>query len=251
MQVLKRSKQSVTLTAMGEILLSEATSIVERYDSMLETLRLHRDGFEGTLGIGMLYYSKEQIILAINEFQKEFPKVQLHFLSKTPIEIVNALMNDEIDIGSLLRVEFLDSEKLKFVNVSREPMIMAVNTAHRLADRTKVSVKELENEIYIAVDDAFFRGHLVYVSNLLHKYGVKITSVSFVKDYESLLLAVQAGEGVTLLSYNLKKHINPYSVYLDLEEEMTITRCVAYKSNNTNPIIPNFLKFFPLLLLPT
>lgn len=242
--LLVRNKQSVSLTEDGRLFLREAEQIVKGYELALEKVRASNKG--GRLGIGMLYYSKELMIPAINKFQKLYPDVQLHFLSKTPVEIVSAIMSDEIDVGALLRVDFEGGERLKFFDIYQEPLVLMVSSAHRLSKRNTVSVKELKGERFVNINDLFYRGYLDWIRGKLAKYNTVIDSPPvLVRDYETLLLAVQAGQGVALLSYNMKKHLIPQSVYVELEErDITIRRCLAYKTGNNNPSLHHFIKQF-------
>lgn len=242
--LLVRNKQSVSLTEDGRLFLREAEQIVKGYDLALEKVRASSKG--GRLGIGMLYYSKELMIPAINKFQKLFPDVQPHFLSKTPVEIVAAIMSDEIDVGALLRVDFEGGEQLKFFDIYQEPLVLMVSGAHRLSKRTMVSVKELKEERFVNINDIFYQGYLESIRKRLAQYNTIIDPTPvLVRDYEALLLAVQAGQGVALLSYNMKKHLVPQSVYIDLEErDIAIRRCLAYKPGNNNPSLHHFIKQF-------
>lgn len=242
--LLVRNKQSVSLTEDGRLFLREAERIVKGYELTLEKVRANSKG--GRLGIGMLYYSKELMISAINKFQKLFPGVQLHFLSKTPAEIVAAIMSDEIDVGALLRVDFEGSEQLKFFDIYQEPLVLMVSSAHHLSKRNSVSVKELKEERFVNINDIFYRGYLEWIRRRLAKYNTEIDPTPvLVRDYETLLLAVQAGQGVALLSHNMRKQSIPQSVYVELEErDIAIRRCLAYKTGNNNPSLHNFIKQF-------
>jgi DNA-binding transcriptional LysR family regulator len=242
--LLVRNKQSVSLTEDGRLFLREAEQIVNGYELALEKVRANNKG--GRLSIGMLYYSKELMIPAINKFQKLFPGVQLHFLSETPAEIAAAIMSDEIDVGALLRVDFEGGEHLKFFDIYQEPLVLMVSSEHRLSKRNTVSVKELNGERFVNCDDIFYRGYLEGIRERLAKYNTVIDqNPVLVRDYETLLLAVQAGRGVALLSYNMKKHLLPQSAYVELEErDITIRRCLAYKTGNNNPSLHHFIKQF-------
>jgi DNA-binding transcriptional LysR family regulator len=200
----------------------------------------------------MLYYSKELLIPAINSFQQSFPGVKLHFLSKTPGEVLTAILSGEIDVGNLLRVDFEGCEQLKFQDIYQEPMVLMVNTAHRFAKQGVVSVKELVGEHFVNISDVFYKGYYDYLRQLLQKYDTEIDPQPYmVQDYESLLLAVQAGKGVAILSSNMKKQIHPCSVYLDFEEkDIVIRRCLAYRDDNDNPTIAHFLEQFNYRVYP-
>ncbi len=239
-----RYKSGLKLTEAGVVFLEETKQIVKRYDIAIS--KVYKGVIREKLGVGLLYYSKELLIPTINRFQTDFPNVDIRFLSKTPNELVQALFNEEIDIAHLHEVDFDGSENLNKKSISEEPLILMVHRKHRFKDIKKVSISELETENFLNIDDVFYKGYYKYVRNLLYKKGVVIEENPFlVKDYESLLLEVQSGRGVALLSSNMRKQANPFSIYIDLEEkDITIKRGLFYKKDNNNPVISKFLSRF-------
>lgn len=238
-----RNSKSVRLTEEGRFFRDAMRDVVERYDDAVDSLR----GMSptGSLGIGMLYYSKEHMMPAISSFSDKYPTVNLHFLSKTPNEVVEALHADEIDVGSILDVPFASRGMFVTRFISEEPMVLLTDRRHRLASRRSVSMKELAGERIVNVDDAFYRGYYAHVTSELGRYGVTVGQEPYlVGDVEEMLLAVQNGRGIALLSQNLRKQKVPLGVFHDLKEDVTIKRCLAYKPRNSNPALKLFLDEF-------
>ncbi len=243
-----RNNHTVKLTKAGELFLKEVRDIVARYDEIKEKIKLDDAGFKGKLGIGMLYYSKEHITPAIELFKKNFPHIKLHFFASTPNEVVNAVLHDIVDIGAVMHVDFPNSHTLTFFDLYQEPLVVMVHRDHHLAGRSSVSMSELKDECFVNVNDNYYYGYFEYIKRLCRRHGFEPKEPALVNDYETLLLTIQSGFGIAVLSANMKKQSNPCSTFVDIEDEdCVITRSIIYKSSNTNPAIPLFLKQFDYL----
>lgn len=238
-----RNKQSVTLTENGKIFLDEVTDFLVHYQEMCDRISRKTSNNSHFLRLGLLYYSKDLFTEAINIFLKKYPHSQMQFLSKTPIEILNALMMDEIDLGSLLHFNFNGSTHLNLVDITEEPMVLAISKQHRLSSYDKISVQDLKQERLLNVDDLFYKGYYEYIQKEITQLGGKIDpNPILIQDYESLLLAVEVGLGAAILLNTAKKHIGNLGLCIDFKEPLTIKRCLAYKRNNENIAVSNFLK---------
>lgn len=249
-ELIARSPHGVRLTEAGAYFLRESEAIVQRFDAAVEHLEGMKSG--GSLGIGMLYYSKELIVPAIARFRELHPSVRLHFISKTPGEVFDALLAGTIDVGSLLHVDFKGSEDLEIKDIYQEPMVLMTPISHRLAKAGAISVSELEGETFVNVDDVFYQGYFEYVRGLLGSHGVEVNPTPhLVANVEEMMLGVQAGYGVALLSHNLRKQTSPLSTFHDIvEEDIVIKRCLAHLPGNDNPAIRDFLDLFEFRVHP-
>lgn len=238
-----RNKQSVVLTENGKMFLEEVTHFLAHYQEMCDRISRKTSNSSHFLRLGLLYYSKDLFTEAINNFLTKYPNSQMQFLSKTPIEILNALMMDEIDLGSLLHVNFSGRMHLNLVDIAEEPMVLAISKQHHLSSYDKISVQDLKQERLLNVDDLFYKGYYEYIQREILQFGGEIDpNPLLVPDYESLLLAVEVGLGAAILLNTAKKHIGNLGLCIDFKEHLTIKRCLAYKRNNENTAVSHFLK---------
>lgn len=247
-KLLVHSKHKVKLTKAGEFFLKEIKSMLDNYDEVIRKVKSFDTDFMGELGIGMLYYSKEMIVPAIEQFKKEYPYIKLNYFSRTPNEVANAIFENRIDVGALMNIQFQNSHQLTYFDLYTEPLVLMVNHKHPLAGRNSISILELSNEIFVNVDDNFYRGYFNYIKKLCIKNGFEPKDPKLVENYEMLLLTVQSEAGVVaILTSNMKKQSNPNTVFINIEnEDFFITRSILYKTKNVNPAIPLFLEQFRL-----
>jgi DNA-binding transcriptional LysR family regulator len=247
-KLLVHNKHKVKFTKSGEFFLKEIKIILDNYDDVINKIKLFDTDFMGELGIGMLYYSKEIIVPAIERFKKEFPYIKLNYFSRTPNEVANAIFEDSVDVGALMNIKFQNSHQLTYFDLYKEPLVLMVNYKHPLAGQNSISILELKNEIFVNVNDNFYRGYFNYIKKLCIKNGFEPKDPKLVENYEMLLLTVQSESGVVaVLTSNMKKQSNPNTVFINIEnEDFFIIRSIIYKTKNTNPAIPLFLEKFKL-----
>ena len=245
-KLLVHNKHKVKLTKAGEFFLKEIKTILDNYDEVVDKIKVFDTDFIGELGIGMLYYSKEMIVPAIERFKKEFPYIKLSYFSRTPNEVADAVFENSIDVGALMNIKFQNSHLLTYFDLYKEPLVLMVNHKHPLAGQNSISILELRNEIFVNVNDNFYRGYFNYIKKLCVKNGFEPIDPKLVENYEMLLLTVQSESGVVaILTSNMKKQSNPNTVFINIEnEDFFITRSIVYKTKNTNPAIPLFLEQF-------
>lgn len=243
--LLHRTTHAVQLTQSGKDFLKTAINIVDQYDQSIEKLKAANNGLEKTLGVGILYYQKELILDKIENLKKIDPNIKLHYLAGTPNEILNAIFKEQIDIGATMHVGFDNYELLEFYDLHTEKLVLMVSNDHPLANRGHISIAELKNELFVCVDDNFYKGYLSYIIDLWKPYGFEPRLIKLVEDYETMLLTIQLGPGFAIITTNMKEKGNLNCTFLDIDnEDFMITRSLTYKSDNTNPLIPLFIDLF-------
>lgn len=236
-----RSRHAVYLTEEGKIYLPQAEELMIKYDDAMNAIKFADPKLKRNLGVGVLYYQKEFLLDKIGLFISKYPEVYMHYLSATPGELVSALFDDNIDVSSIMHVDFKNSEDLTFFDVYDEPLLLAVPVNHRFANRKYISIREIENQNYINVDDIFYHGYFSYIKNLCESHGVSLLEPELVPDFETQLLYVQAGKGITIITSNMKKHLTGCIPIDILEENFRISRSIAWKTNNTNKALHQFV----------
>lgn len=238
-----RGRSHVQLTEQGRFFAKEMEALLRTYDRAVRQVQMIDPG--GSLGIGMLYYSKEPMLPAIRRYRELFPSVALRFLSRTPVEIVDAVQNGSIDVGGILRVPFEGAEGLSFLDIKEEPLIAMVPAEHPLARRQSVHASELSRERYVHVNDRFYDGYLKHVRAEFARFGATVDSEPFlVRDVEEMLLSVEEGKGIAILSQNLSKQQSAFGTFLPIVEDVRIRRCLIYNTDNDNPALPGFIARF-------
>lgn len=111
----------------------------------------------GTLELAVTAASALPNIL--REFRKKRPNLQFHVQMMTTQEMVTLLHRGEIDF--CLSSPPVEGDDIECQIVFIDPILVAVPMGHRLADRSSVSLIELENEWFVGVKRGYGTRDLV------------------------------------------------------------------------------------------
>ncbi|MEL7567701.1 MAG: LysR family transcriptional regulator [Dehalobacterium sp.] len=243
--LIRRTKHNVKLTASGKAFFDKAIELVSQYDDALKAVKQIDITNKRKLGLGLLYYQKEFFLEKIEVFKHKYPDIILNFATGTPNELLKEVFDGNIDICATMHINFKNSDLLKFVDLYTEPLIVMVSIKHALSNRKNIKVSDLANEVFINVDDDFYRGYFEYIKGLFKTVGVNIANPILVSNYEMMLLAAQAGNGIAILTTNMKRHLTNCAVLKIENDNFVIARSLAYRSDNPNTVTQLFLRLFP------
>lgn len=147
----ERVGRGVKITADGEILYEKALSVMRLIEeSRKETYEL-RHARANKLSIGISPMDFFGLTTRFLKFHEKHPDITLNFSS--PENITQQLLNCKIDIGI---ADHYDSNKdIHMMHLYKEEQALAVYADHPWADRTFVSVEELED-----IDSSLFVGNI-------------------------------------------------------------------------------------------
>src|SRR5438309_7278121 len=132
--LMKRSRRGVTLTAEGKFFLDEVRELLKRADESVEKVRALARGEYGELHVGYAPTPTVEILPpALAAFQKAFPHVRvlLHDLSEQ--ELIEGLRNGKLEFALMPRDAGAQSVGLEFETLRSYPICVVVAPTHRFA----------------------------------------------------------------------------------------------------------------------
>jgi LysR family transcriptional regulator, benzoate and cis,cis-muconate-responsive activator of ben and cat genes len=199
--LLERSAKSVRLTDAGRAFQGEARAVLQRVEEALKTARAVATGGHGELHVGYAPSLTVRILPpALRAFQAALPnlRVLLHDLSTE--EMLARLRDGVLQIAFLVRPTPVMLRGLRFEELLRDSLCLAVAPKHPLARRRAVKLTELVREPLIA----YSRKEYPEYHELLAKLFATIQSKPQIAEEHdgitSLIAAVEAGGGVALVS---------------------------------------------------
>ena len=199
--LLERSAKSVRLTAAGKTFQGEARAVLQRVEEALKTARAVATGGRGELHVGYAPSLTARILPpALRAFQAGSPntRVLLHDLSTE--EMLARLRDGALQIAFLVRPTPAMLRGLRFEELLRDSLCLAVAPKHPLARRRTVRLAELVHEPLIA----YSRKEYPEYHELLAKLFTTIKSKPRIAEEHdgitSLIAATEAGGGVALVS---------------------------------------------------
>jgi DNA-binding transcriptional LysR family regulator len=200
MTLLERHPRGVSLTAAGQTLVGHAEGILARLEIAETALSAIAGLRGGRLRMASFPTAGSTLMpLAIANFRASYPDVELTLAEGEPEEIAPRLRAGELDLALLF--EF-DDEAPLLADMSRsplleDPMYLALPREHRLAEKSKLRLSELQSEAWVQTSSTSPCAR--HVVRCCHAAGFEPT-VSFESDdYQTVQGLVAAGVGVALI----------------------------------------------------
>jgi len=198
--LLERTAKSVRLTDAGRVFLQEAWAVLARADDAIKTVRAVAGGTSGELHVGYAPSLTVQILpRALRRFQAALPgvKVSLHDLSTE--EMLEGLREGRLQVSLGVAPEGGQLRGLKFHELARYPMGIAVAPGHRFERQRTITLEKAVAEPFIGYSRV---GYPEYHSAMGKIFASTGREPHFVEEHDSvtsLIAAVEAGRGIAVV----------------------------------------------------
>ena len=245
--LLERSAKSVRLTDAGKTFQAEARAVLQRVDEALKTARAVAAGGRGELHVGYAPSLTVRLLPpTLRAFQAASPNVRVLLHDLSTEEMLARLRDGALQIAFLVRPTRAMLRGLRFEELLRDSLCLAVAPKHPLARRRTVKLAELAHEPLIA----YSRKEYPEYHELLAEYFATIQSKPRVAEEHdgitSLIAAVEAGGGVALVSGSVACLAGPRLKLIPLSpapEPLVIG--AAWTKGGLVPAAERFLKCAP------
>ncbi len=201
-KLFSREGRNTVLTAAGEVFLHEARTVLSSAKHAVERAQGAARGEIGTLRIGFFAGGiGPNFTRTVRRFRKQYPGVRLSLAEMTPTLQWQALVEGSIDLGFTRRLEPPYVDLLASETIRQDRVVAVLPRNHRLAPGP-VNLRDLAGEPFVLSSRETSPALFDKVIELCSEAGFspKIASISTV--WSSVVLLVQAGEGVSLLPSN-------------------------------------------------
>jgi DNA-binding transcriptional LysR family regulator len=236
-----RTKRSVDLTEEGKIMLNALEKIYIIFEKAKKnalqikaTSTKFRIAFIQGLDIGV------QISPALKLLKLQCPNVTITVDCLNHDQLNEALLKNELDVVITLEQEVLNDKLLDFIPLCHIKQAIAVRSVHPLAQKADIDLNLLRQQIFFATS-AGSRGFKQYCQLLNDHFNIKLDSIAEVPDIETLLLNVESGLGVALLSETPRLISNKNVKLFSIDSLPPLGIVAAWKHNNCNPAINSLI----------
>ena len=251
-----RNRRSVKLTPAGDVLYSQATSLLKQFDEVVEiTMNAHK-GYQGHLRIGYIGYGDRTWLPHIlRQFQERYPGVSLEVNRYPQGELTKALNEDALDLvitfsfgiagasesskqQSIIETHHVCTETLSAVLASDSEL------AGRWSDRP-IQLTELADEPFIIQNRHESPQGFDKTLQICSEHGFSPRIVNTPNLVQTVLVLVESQMGVALLPRSLKDYAGPNLKFLplDIKEEHRHNDIVAaWKTSNENPSLKHLVE---------
>jgi len=200
----QRSAKSVRLTEAGHVFLAEAKAVLARAAEAVAAARAIAGGTAGKVAVGYAPSLTVEILpRALRAFQTVAPgvKVVLHDLSTE--EMMLGLREGRLDVALMVRPAGRQPGDLRFHELARYPMCLAVAPGHPLARLPAVTLKLAAAQPLIAYSRTGYPEYHESLSALFSSLAARPTVGEEHDSVTSLIAAVEAGRGVAVVPRSL------------------------------------------------
>ena len=196
----ERTGKAVSLTDAGRLFLKEARAVLERTDEAVRNVRAFAQAGETELHVGYTPALRSQIVSpALHTFQQAMPNVHVKLHDWTSEKIVTGLRDGRLQLAFVARPSKRGAfHGLRFEELLREQVHLAVPPTHPLAQRRSVSLADAAREPFVGLTPEDFPDYNAYLASIFAPVKNKPRVIEEHDSMTSVISAIEAGTGVGL-----------------------------------------------------
>ncbi len=151
-ELIARTRRSVSVTAAGKVLLNDAGLLFERLDQTIRRVRRAAAGQQGELRLGYIGPPTHRFLSRLlEEYARRCPEVTVHLEERTPERVWEMVAKDRLDLGLTRPVIAHAALQMRTVLLRDEPLCAAVPSRHPWAKKRTLSWSSLAGQSLIVL----------------------------------------------------------------------------------------------------
>jgi DNA-binding transcriptional LysR family regulator len=194
--LLDRSRRPLQPTDEGRTFYEACRTLLQGFEKARAELMMRKQRVEGTVRVAAIYsVGLHDMSRHMQPFMAAFPHARVLLECLHPHKVVDAVMNDEADLGILSYPAA--SRALQVLHLRSEPMVLVVHPTHRLARRRALVATDLNGEKFVAFDhDLAIRKA---IDRALKQSTVRVDVVMEFDNVETIKQAIGISAGLSIL----------------------------------------------------
>ncbi|PKU26117.1 LysR family transcriptional regulator [Telmatospirillum siberiense] len=247
-QFLKRNTHKVELTAVGQLFAEEARKILSQYETSLAVIRNSLGRGQRSLSIVFLGEATRSFLASfLGEFSACHPEISIEYCDIELDAVPDAFDRQACDLAFFIRPhKGRRHEGLRHIHLFKDPLCIAVNKRHPLAQRSVVSIRELGDWPVLGPSRQSSPLAWECCSSFLEHYGIAFTLAKEGSNLETNCFNVEFNErAIVLLPKHRRNLLGDNSVLVEVaEEDCYFNVELVWHVDNMNPNREVFLKEF-------
>ena len=221
-ELLRRNRQSVELTRSGAVFLERARLILSQLTDAVDLTRAVARGMSGRIAVGFNRLSTYDVLPGIlRRYRARHPDVSFRFEELTTAEHQDALLQKRVDVALFLAPTVV-KRGIRQEIFMRERLVAVLPETHPLADRTRISVKQLSHERFIFLPSRRGTGYQGRVLFACQAMGFTPNVVQEVDRIHTLVSLVAAGLGIGLCPESLRSFSPAGATFRPLQDPKSL-----------------------------
>ena len=195
-RLLDRTRRPFAVTPEGRIFYEACRDLLDRYEQARARLSSARTRLDGLVRVAAIYsVGLHDVSRHLQPFMSAHPQARVRLECLHPNKVVEAVINDEADIGIMSYPPAMRS--LSVIPWRSEKMVLVCHPDQRLARRRMVMPQDLEGEKFVAFDADL--GIRKAIERSLKQRNVKVNVVMEFDNIETIKQAIAIDAGVSIL----------------------------------------------------
>ena len=245
----ERSSRRLRLTEAGKELQRQLDPIFSNeqtiYDKVRQASLSGTDQLSAKLALGyMAFHNGLLLPEIIKSFHQQYPSIEVSATRYNKKELFKKLDNKSID--ALWAVFTMDelSDEHDYILLDKHHFSVIVKDDHPLAGRKSVSITELQNERFIAHGHRKNSNEYAYYFDWCNRCGMQPNIVAEYDYLESVLILVQYGAGIALLSDAAPIAAFKNLVSIPLNNSPVLYSGIFWRKDNLSKATSAFTEFY-------
>jgi DNA-binding transcriptional LysR family regulator len=241
-KLFERLPSKIQLTQAGELFLIEVQPILAKVQQGIQIAQRASRGEIGHLKIGFQGSAVYDLIPnSIRAFRESFPHVDVMIQLMGTKDQISAIANNQLDLGFV--VPPINHSNIKVETIFQEPIVVVLPENHLLANKTEITIADLEDEPLILASRDRGCGLFEEIFNLYYQAGLRPNVIYAAREMQVMLGFVAAGMGISLLPAYVQNLQRLGVVYRSLKPHAPIVElAIAYQNNNHRSTVQAFLE---------
>jgi LysR family hydrogen peroxide-inducible transcriptional activator len=195
-EIFERSKQNFLITPIGAEIIKKAEIILQECEEIKLLAKNSKDPYRGEIKIGAFPTIASYFLPKfVKNIRKKFPHLKIFLIEEKSEDLILKLKNAQLDL-CLLTLPIKD-ENLISKKIFSEEFLLATPLDHKLAKKSKINIKELQNQELMLLEDGHcLRDQALEICSMINAFEKKDFKAS---SLETLRQMVACGNGITLI----------------------------------------------------
>ena len=195
-EIFERNKQNFLITQIGAEIIKKAEIILQESEEIKLLAKNSKDPYRGEIKIGAFPTIASYFLPKfVKNIHKKFPHLKIFLIEEKSEDLILKLKNAQLDL-CLLTLPIKD-ENLISKKIFSEEFLLATPLDHKLAKKSKINIKELQNQELMLLEDGHcLREQALEICSMVNAFEKKDFKAS---SLETLRQMVACGNGITLI----------------------------------------------------
>jgi len=209
-QLIDRSRRSISITPAGELTVQYARQIMALYDSLSRELDAMKTQTENTLTIAAIpVLAPYRIPALLAAFAKTAPQVKVLLREIEAKNIFSELAAGGAELG-LCRDIYTNPTLYEFIPICSDEIAVIVSASSALAGKKNIDIRSLQGQSFILLDEQTMLKQ--FEIDICAKAGFSPDVVYTSKHPDDIVEMVAAGKGISFMMRRVFSYINKDSI---------------------------------------